>query len=272
MGRARHGSTPATSRPSCGNGCSSTVCARPRAGWRDRHRVDRAARGRRPRRRPARGRRPERDGRRERDRAVLRAYSGRSYTRPDPGYPRPLTDDWWNLPDTTGAEPPSTAWTPCSPAATSGPTCSQATRFVVFDNRRPLVVGAEEPGHGLGQHPLRARRRRVPRQRRQDLRVRGPEVRPLLRRRLHPGGRPVPEDHHRLLGHVVNPITRTGHVDAALVVQSPAGGRGRARAAPHLPVLGRQYVRYEGTGYATSTTAIRATSPHRCAPSRGSRT
>ena len=33
-------------------------------------------------------------------------YSGPSYTRPDSGYPRPLTDDWWNLPESPGGEAP----------------------------------------------------------------------------------------------------------------------------------------------------------------------
>ena len=63
-------------------------------------------------------------------------YSGRSYTEPDAGYPRPLTDDWWNLPD-----PPADVEGHLSSidAVFTGKDdrtyLFAGDRFVVFDNR-----------------------------------------------------------------------------------------------------------------------------------------
>ena len=73
---------------------------------------------------------------------------------PDAGYPRPLTDDWWNLP---GQRRPghSTASTRCSPAATTGPTCSPATSTSSSTTGRRWWSAAAEPADRLGQPPVR---------------------------------------------------------------------------------------------------------------------
>ena len=52
-------------------------------------------------------------------------------------------------------------------------------------------------------------------------------------------------------GNVANPITRSGHVDAALVLQSPPEVEGGPERTHTYLFSGDQYVRYEGTDYAT---------------------
>ena len=170
-------------------------------------------------------------------------YSGRSYTEPDAGYPRPLTDDWWNLPD-----PPADVEGHLSSidAVFTGqgrPDLPLRRRPVRrLRQPAPLVVAAEPAVPGLGQPPLRPGRRRVPRHRRQDLRLRRRQVRPVLRRRLQPRGRPLPQARHRLLGQRRqhhHPLGRRRRRTGPALAR---GGerrerRGRRRGDAHLPVL-----------------------------------
>jgi len=59
-------------------------------------------------------------------------YSGRSYAEPDAGYPRPLTDDWWNLPDApAGFARVDAVFT----GRDERTYLFAGDRFVVFDNR-----------------------------------------------------------------------------------------------------------------------------------------
>ena len=56
-------------------------------------------------------------------------YSTRDYTRPDAGYPRPLADNWWNLPDELIADDPPFARIDAvlTGPGRDAPTCSPAT-------------------------------------------------------------------------------------------------------------------------------------------------
>ena len=211
---------------------------------------------------------PERLGRREHDRAVLRPLLGTVV------HASPTRATRGRSPTTGGTSrtrrrprPPSTAWTRCSPAGTSGPTCSPATGSsssttgaaggrsrracatdwdsIPFDRVDAAFVGNDGKTYVF----------------------RGGRVRPLLRRRLHPGRRPVPEGDHGLLGQRRQPH----HPHRARRRRARrAVARRRSRAAPERthtylfsgrpvrPVRGHRLRR-------PSTTATRATSPRRCA-------
>jgi hypothetical protein len=179
-------------------------------------------------------------------------YSGRSYAQPDQGYPRPLTEDWWNLPDA-----------PTDTKARFGSVDAVFTgkdkrtylfagdRFVVFDNR-----------HRWWSEPKRLREDwdSIPFER-VDAAFLGSDGKTYV----FGGGKYVrysDDDYSRVddrypkaitsfWGNVVNNITRSGHVDAALVVRSPAAEAGGAERTHTYLFSGGQYVRYEGTGYAT---------------------
>ena len=136
-------------------------------------------------------------------------------------------------------------------------------RFVVFDNRHRWWSEPTQPAHRLGQHPLRAGRRRVPRHRRQDLRLRAARYVRYSGDDYTRVDDRYPKAVTSFWGNVVNPITRSGHVDAALVLRSPAEvAGGPERTHTYLFSGGST----SGTGHRLrrrSTTATRATSPRR---------
>ena len=96
-----------------------------------------------------------------------RPLLGTRPTAPDAGYPRPLTDDWWNLPDTLASRAPSAASTRCSPARTSGPTCSPATGSsssttgTAGGRAAQLDFDQRDVGVRIGTDPLGAQRAAV---------------------------------------------------------------------------------------------------------------
>jgi hypothetical protein len=178
-------------------------------------------------------------------------YSGRSYAKPDDGYPRPLTDDWWNLPDTpTDAEAPFSSVDAVLAGKDGRTYLFSGDRFVVFDNR-----------HRWWSAPKRLRKDwdSIPFDR-VDAAFLGSDGKTYVFR----GGKYVrysTDDYTRVddrypklvtafWGNVVNNITRTGIVDAALVVQSPPDADGVEHTHTYL-FSGKQYVRYEGTSYST---------------------
>jgi hypothetical protein len=178
-------------------------------------------------------------------------YSGRSYAGPDDGYPRPLTDDWWNLPDAPAdAEAPFSSVDAVLAGKDGRTYLFSGDRFVVFDNR-----------HRWWSAPKRLRRDwdSIPFDE-VDAAFLGSDGKTYV----FGGGKYVrysTDDYTRVddrypklvsafWGNVVNNITRTGIVDAALVVRSPAEAGGVERTHTYL-FSGKQYVRYEGTSYAT---------------------
>ena len=178
-------------------------------------------------------------------------YSGRSYTRPDPGYPRPLTDDWWNLPERPAGDP--VGFTRVDAVFTGRDERTYlfaGDRFVVFDNRhrwwsepRSLLddwdsipfdhVDAAFVGNDGRTYVFGGTK---------YVRFSGDDYTRADDR--------YPKTTTSFWGVVVNPITRSGHVDAALVVQSPPVVEGGAERRHTYLFSGRQYVRYEGTDYA----------------------
>ena len=178
-------------------------------------------------------------------------YSGPSYTRPDPGYPRPLTDDWWNLPDTSGAEATFDRVDAVFTGRDERTYLFAGARFVVFDNRRRWWSEPKSLATDWDSIPFE----------RVDAAFLGNDGKTYVFRE----GRYVRysgDDYTRVddrypkavtgyWGNVVNPITRSGHVDAALVLQSPPEVEGGPERTHTYLFSGRQYVRYEGTDYAT---------------------
>ncbi len=179
-------------------------------------------------------------------------YSGRSYTEPDAGYPRPLTDDWWNLPD-----PPADVEGHLSSidAVFTGKDdrtyLFAGDRFVVFDNRHRWWSQPSRLSQDWDSLPFD----------RVDAAFLGADGKTYV----FGAGKYVRysgDDYSRVddrypkpvtayWGNVVNNITRSGAVDAALVLRSPAEGNG-ANAADgaeetHTYLFsGKQYVRYNG--------------------------
>ncbi len=178
-------------------------------------------------------------------------YSGPSYTRPDPGYPRPLTDDWWNLPDTSGAEATFDRVDAVFTGRDGRTYLFAGGRFVVFDNRRRWWSEPKSLATDWDSIPFE----------RVDAAFLGTDGKTYVFRE----GRYVRysgDDYTRVddrypkavtsyWGNVANPITRSGHVDAALVLQSPPEVEGGPERTHTYLFSGRQYVRYEGTDYAT---------------------
>ena len=99
-------------------------------------------------------------------------YSGRVLHAARPGLPAAADRRLVEPPGHVGGRGRrSTAWTRCSPAATSGPTCSPATGS---SSSTTGAAGGRSRGAcatDWDSIPFDARRRRVPRQRRQDLRL-----------------------------------------------------------------------------------------------------
>jgi hypothetical protein len=178
-------------------------------------------------------------------------YSGRSYARPDDGYPRPLTEDWWNLPDAPTDGPARFGSVDAVFTGKDERTyLFSGDRFVFFDNR-----------HRWWSEPKRLRQDwdSIPFER-VDAAFLGSDGKTYV----FGGGKYVRyscEDYSRVddrypktisayWGNVVNNITRSGTVDAALVVRSPAEAGDGERTYTYL-FSGKQYVRYEGTDYTT---------------------
>ncbi|WP_232664458.1 hemopexin repeat-containing protein [Pseudonocardia sp. TRM90224] len=62
-------------------------------------------------------------------------YSTRNYTTPDAGYPKPLTENWWNLPDGPDAERTFTTVDAVFTGRDNRTYLFSGSRYVVFDNK-----------------------------------------------------------------------------------------------------------------------------------------
>jgi hypothetical protein len=168
-------------------------------------------------------------------------YSTRDYTKPDEGHPRPLADDWWNLP--AGRLPGSPAVTGVDAVFTGRDNRTylfSGSQFVVFDGKRRWW---SEP------QSLRERWDSLPFER-VDAAFVGTDGKTYVFSgpryvRFSDGDYTKVDDRYpapipTFWGKVVNNIARTGQVDAALVV------------GEHTYLFsGNQYVRYTGHAYGT---------------------
>ena len=233
------GSTRATSRPSCGNGCSSTVCASADArveGTGTEWTVPLDGGARVVVRREADALSVTAVA--EHDRAVLRPLLGTVVHAARPRLPAAADRRLVEPPGHVGGRGhASTAWTRCSPAATSGPTCSPATGS--SSSTTGAAGGPSRgawPPTGTASPSTRVDAAFVGNDGKTYV-FRRRAVRPVLRRRLHPGGRPVPQGGHELLGQrrqPHHPLRARGRRARPAVAP---GGRGRPGADAHLPVL-----------------------------------
>jgi hypothetical protein len=162
-------------------------------------------------------------------------YSGRSYARPDDGYPQPLTDDWWNLPDAPAdVEARFTSVDAVFTGKDERTYLFSGGRFAVFDNRhrwwsRPrslrkdwdsipfervdaAFLGSDGKTYVFGGEKY--------------VRYSGDDYSQVDDR--------YPKTITGFWGNVVNNITRSGAVDAALVVRSPAEAGGAERTHTYL--------------------------------------
>ncbi|MER5424776.1 hemopexin repeat-containing protein [Streptosporangium roseum] len=171
-------------------------------------------------------------------------YSTRDYTKPDEGFPKPLAENWLNLPDAfTGVDAVFTG--------RDNQTCLfSGDRFVVFDNRHRWW---SEPRN------LRERWDSIPFDR-VDAAFVGKDGKTYV----FSGDRYVrystadyteiddryPATTAKFWGNVVNTIQRTGRVDAALVmdVTEKVDGADVTRTYTYL-FAGSQYVRYRDHDY-----------------------
>ncbi|MEU5864636.1 hemopexin repeat-containing protein [Nonomuraea sp. NPDC047529] len=174
-------------------------------------------------------------------------YSTRDYTVPDAGYPRPVSDNWWNLPATLAADPRFAV----IDAVFTGPDgrtyLFSGDRFVVFDSRHRWW---SEP-RTLAEHWDSLPFGRV------DAAFVGKDGRTYV----FSGGRYVrystgdyteiddryPANVQTFWGNVVSRIARTGRVDAALVMDATERVDGAEVTSRYTYLFsGDQYVRYAG--------------------------
>ncbi|GIH23661.1 hypothetical protein Aph01nite_19710 [Acrocarpospora phusangensis] len=179
-------------------------------------------------------------------------YSTRNYTVPDAGYPKPLADNWWNLPVTL-ADDPGFARIDAVFTGRDNQTCLfSGDRFVVFDTR-----------HRWWSEPrtLRDRWDSIP-----FTKVDAAFVGKDGKTYVFSGERYVrystadytqiddryPATVARFWGNVSNAVARTGRVDATLVTDAVelVDGVETKRTYTYL-FSGDQYVRYEGHDYTT---------------------
>ncbi|MFL6129184.1 MAG: hemopexin repeat-containing protein, partial [Mycobacteriales bacterium] len=182
-------------------------------------------------------------------------YSTRDYATPDAGYPRPLADNWWNLPDELLR--PDGGFTQVDAVLTGQDDRTylfSGDRFVVFDSKRRWWSPPRSLRDDWDSMPFD----------RVDAAFVGRDEKTYLfsrdRYARYSGGDFTRVDDRYpariapFWGNVVNTIARTGRVDAALVVTptSPASPTSTDPAVPTFTYLfsGSQFVRYSGTDYA----------------------
>ncbi|MEU0561553.1 hemopexin repeat-containing protein [Dactylosporangium sp. NPDC006015] len=212
-----------------------------------------------------------------RPRTFFVKYSTRDYTTPDAGYPRPMTENWWNLPDDLiggEAEAPFARVDAVFTAADGRIHLFAGGQFVVFDAKRrwwsaprPIADGWDSLpfGHVDAAFVGADGRTYV---------FSGPQYVRYTDTYTRVDDR-FPARITSMWGTVANTIARTGRVDAALVVQRPATDDLTAEApltdgsldTPDLPVDGRmvrrtylfsggQYVRYTDTAGGTRPATV----------------
>ncbi|GLW07103.1 hypothetical protein Misp01_22330 [Microtetraspora sp. NBRC 13810] len=177
-------------------------------------------------------------------------YSTRDYTTPDAGYPRPLADNWWNLPASLVRDPAFTTVDAVFTGRDDRTYLFSGDRFVVFDARRRWW---SEP-RALREHWDGIPFERV------DAAFVGRDGRTYVfsgdrYARYSTGDYTRVDDRYPapvapFWGNVVNNLARTGRVDAALVMDVKETVE-KVETVRHYTYLfsGDQYVRYEGDDY-----------------------
>ncbi|MEO5874006.1 MAG: hemopexin repeat-containing protein [Streptosporangiaceae bacterium] len=191
-------------------------------------------------------------------------YSTSDYRTPDPGYPKPLSDNWWNMPDGMELGPVDAVFT----GRDDRTYLFAGDRFVRFDARHRWW---SEP-MSLSQHWDSIPFPRI------DAAFVGPDGRTYLFSgdqyvRYSTDDYTQVDDRYpakitSLWGHVANSLARTGKVDAALSLEVPEKVDGvDVRNSYTYLFSGDQYVRYVGDdltfvqeGYPRQITAL-ATEP-----------
>jgi hypothetical protein len=176
-------------------------------------------------------------------------YSTRAYAVPDPGYPRPLAENWWNLPD-EGFHAVDAVFT----GQDDRTYLFSGDQYVVFDNKRRWWSEPRPLGDRWDSLPFD----------RVDAAFVGKDGKTYVfsgTRHVRYSGNDYtglddryPASNTAFWGNVVNTIARHGRVDATLVLDS----------ATYL-FSGNQYVRYDGEdrstvadGYPRSLEALRS--------------
>ncbi|QQQ78159.1 hypothetical protein IOD16_06715 [Saccharothrix sp. 6-C] len=162
-------------------------------------------------------------------------YSTRAYAAPDPGYPRPLAENWWNLPD-EGFSTVDAVFT----GQDDRTYLFSGGQYVVFDNKRRWWSEPRPLGDRWDSLPFD----------RVDAAFVGRDGRTYVfsgTRHVRYSGHDhsgfddrYPASNTAAWGNVVNTIARHGRVDATLVLDS----------ATYL-FSGNQYVRYDGADHST---------------------
>ncbi|MGH3921464.1 MAG: hemopexin repeat-containing protein, partial [Pseudonocardiaceae bacterium] len=179
-------------------------------------------------------------------------YSTRNYAAPDPGYPKPLPDNWWNLPAGLVEGGAFTTVDAVFTGRDNRTYLFSGGHFVVFDNKYRWW---SEP-RTLRQHWDSIPFSRI------DAAFVGKDGKTYVfsgRRyvRYSNGDYTRIDDRYpaaisTFWGNVVNNIARTGRVDAALVIDSPETVGGAEVVGEHTYLFsGNQYVRYSGGEYST---------------------
>ncbi|MGW0811073.1 hemopexin repeat-containing protein [Nonomuraea sp. NPDC002799] len=178
-------------------------------------------------------------------------YSSRDYATPDPGYPKPVSDNWWNLPASLAADPRFAVIDAVFTDGAGRTFLFAGDRFVVSDARhRWWSEPREIAGHWDSLLPFT----------RVDAAFVGQDGRTYVFSgdryiRFSTGDYTRADDRYpasvpAYWGNVANRIARTGRVDAALArtVTEVIDGR---QVDHHYTYLfsGDQYVRYLGTNF-----------------------
>ncbi|MBO3752769.1 hypothetical protein J5X84_42535 [Streptosporangiaceae bacterium NEAU-GS5] len=184
------------------------------------------------------------------DTAFYVRYSTRDYTTPDAGYPRPLAENWWNLPVTLVSDPAFARVDAVFTGRDNQTHLFFGSRFVVFDNRHRWW---SEP------YTLRERWDSLPFTK-VDAAFVGKDGKTYVFSgdhyvRYSTGDYTEVDDRYPATvsvfwGNVVNSIARTGRVDATLVMDAveKVDGADVTRTYTYL-FSGDQYVRYLNHDY-----------------------
>ncbi|MBT2233166.1 hemopexin repeat-containing protein [Nonomuraea sp. NEAU-A123] len=179
-------------------------------------------------------------------------YSTRNYATPDPGYPKPVADNWWNLPATLADDPAFTTIDAVFSAGDGQTYLFSGDRFVVFDHRHRWW---SEP-RTLREHWDSIPFTRV------DAAFIGRDGRTYVfsgdrYARYSTGDYTRIDDRYpatvsAFWGNVVSNLARTGRVDATLVMDATELVEGVEVTRTYTYLFsGNQYVRYEGHDYTT---------------------
>jgi hypothetical protein len=177
-------------------------------------------------------------------------YSTRDYARPDAGYPRPLADNWWNLPEELVGANAAFARVDAVLRRHDRTYLFAGDQFAVYDNKRRWWSEPKSLSTDWDSLPFD----------RVDAAFVGADNRTYL----FSGQRYVrytddtyarideryPAPITPFWGNVANTIARTGRVDAALVLPPAADAPADSPTLTYL-FSGDQFVRYTGTTYRT---------------------